>query len=374
MHRYYIASFLTLSFLIGGCYSLYEPEQTDILHFSIHAEKKYISVSDSLALWIAGIPPEQTSLNIEWNASNGRIIGAGSMATFFSPTHLDTVTISVTINTSNGIIYTQSRKLYVYRQLIILKADDLVFDGSKTVSNRWSDFFSFVKTKNIKAGVGLIGDSLRKGNKNYHDLIKTLHTSEHFEIWNHGYSHVIGTLHGSPMDEFRNSSFESQLEQLRKTQNDAKKYAGITLRAFGAPGNAVDVNTVRALNELDEIKVWFFGLEGSNKLILDRCLEIEFVAGSPDYNKFYSYYPSRYHKEYLVLNIHPNAWDSEKFSEFKKIVDYLIEQEVTFITPQEYYEIRTNNSNFLSPSAADQKPNRWKISRKRSPMGVNPNY
>ena len=109
------------------------------------------------------------------------------------------------------------------------------------------------------------------------------------------------------------------------------------MRTFGAPGNAIDNNTITALDSFDEIKVWFYGLDGSNKLVLERTSDMEYPAGKPDYISFLESYDST--KEYLVFQIHPNMWDENQFEEFKKIISYLKEQKITFVLPYEYYNI-----------------------------------
>jgi hypothetical protein len=337
----YIILFSTASILVMcGCSPILNPENSNNVPFTLTSDKRMMSISDTASVWITDHLGQNNIQKIEWSVTNGYIDSDHSPARFYPPSHADTVTIRAFITSTNGIVYDQAFTIYVYRQLIILKADDLVFDGATTISPRWKTFIDYIRKKNIKAGIGVIGDSLRKGNYGYRKLVGELHNSEHFEIWNHGYNHIIGTINGTPYDEFRNSSYEYQLEQLTKAQNDVKKYAGITMRAFGAPGCAIDENTIRALDDIDDIKVWFFGLEGSSKLLMCRVLEIEYVTGSPDFTKFGAYYPTRCDKEYIVLNIHPNQWDSEKFDVFASIIDYLIGEKVTFITPYEYYLLK----------------------------------
>ena len=115
----------------------------------------------------------------------------------------------------------------------------------------------------------------------------------------------------------------------------SKEKLNITLKTFGAPGNAIDSTTILALQTFDEIKVWFFGLSGSANLVLGRSADMEYPTGKPNYNSFVQNYdPS---KEYLVFQIHPNQWDEDQFDEFKKIISYLKDLQTTFILPYEYY-------------------------------------
>jgi len=59
------------------------------------------------------------------------------------------------------------------------------------------------------------------------------------------------------------------------------------------------------------------------------------------YRRNYQYEPkkSKCPSIYPALQIHPNFWDENGFSEFKKIVNFLIQNDVTFITPYEYYQL-----------------------------------
>ncbi|MBK7981504.1 MAG: hypothetical protein IPK06_16165 [Ignavibacteriae bacterium] len=110
---------------------------------------------------------------------------------------------------------------------------------------------------------------------------------------------------------------------------------GYTPITFGAPGNAIDEITNDVINNTNDIKIWFFGNKNSSKMILERKSEIEFPYGFPDYQKFLNNYLPN--DSVLTFQLHPNMWDSLKFDEFKKCLEYLESQNVTFITPNEYY-------------------------------------
>ena len=183
----------------------------------------------------------------------------------------------------------------------------------------------------------MVVSSLNTEDERYAALLKYLLRTGMVEFWNHGYDHLLGAKDnsGKLYDEYRNSSLEFQIEQLKKSQALAKEKLGISFSAFGAPGNAIDSTTIKVLSEMDEIKIWFYGLEGSDKLVLDRTSDMEYPAGKPDYNSFIENYDST--KEYFVFQIHPNQWDELQFDSFKKIVAYLKEKGSEFILPIEYY-------------------------------------
>ncbi len=161
--------------------------------------------------------------------------------------------------------------------------------------------------------------------------------SNYFEIWNHGYKHIVGGLSsdGKVFSEFQNTNYDYQLSALYKTESLCRKYLDYTPMSFGAPGNAIDEVTNDVINNTNDIKIWFFGNKNSSKMVLERKSEIEFPYGFPDYQKFLNNYLPN--DSVLTFQLHPNMWDTIKFNEFKKCLEYLESQNVTFITPNEYY-------------------------------------
>ena len=155
-------------------------------------------------------------------------------------------------------------------QQIILKADDIRFTPETILSPRWQNFVDYIARQGIKAALGLIGNSLEADNPSYFNLLKDLHNSPHFEIWNHGYDHVLkGTnAAGEIYHEFSNIPYEAQKDHLQKTQRLAREKLGITLQTFGAPGNAIDDATCRAIDEIVELDIWLYGNSASKKHVL----------------------------------------------------------------------------------------------------------
>jgi len=239
-------------------------------------------------------------------------------------------------NVKIGKTTIDSVHLIVYKQFVILKADDIIFSDS-LISPRWIKYFKYSVENNIKSGIGIIGNSLEKGNNDYYDYLKTLIKSNYFEIWNHGYNHVLGVKKedGSLYSEFRNSGYEYQKHEIEMTQSLCKKYLNYTPKAFGAPGNAIDETTTKVIDENPDIKIWLFGKKETKKLCINRIAEIEFPYGHPIYDKFVNnYLPD---EKLLTFQIHPKMWDDEKFDIFNRIIEYLETQKVTFLTPSEYY-------------------------------------
>jgi len=298
---------------------------------------KLVRVSDSTRI---SIQSENSLLNdyqFSWKTNNGIIEPSGKEVIYSAPEEVGEATIELEIFNKAEFMSKHSFSISIFRQLIILKADDLIYDDKTIISNNWTRFFHFVVLEKIKASAGIICNSLQTDDARYFGLLQYLDKTGYIELWNHGYDHILDALHtdGTMYDEFQNSSLEFQKEQLRKAQTLAEEKLNITLQTFGAPGNAIDSTTIQALEAFDEIKVWFFGLNGSSKLVLGRSIDMEYPAGKPDYDSFLKNYdPS---EEYLVFQIHPNQWDEGQFETFKQIIEFLKNQRSTFILPYEYY-------------------------------------
>ena len=222
-------------------------------------------------------------------------------------------------------------------QTVILKADDIKYDAEHILSPRWQTFINYIVDQNINAGLGLIGNSLEEDHPAYFNRIKALHNSPHFEIWHHGYDHVLrGTNEqGETYHEFSNTPFEHQLNHLQKTQTLAKEKMGITFRTFGAPGNQIDATTTDALAQIPDLKVWFYGHTESTLFNLGRTMNLEYPTHNPDFQSFKENYKSDF--PCLVLQGHPNSWDEQRFDQFDQIIQFLLKQNTTFVLPYDYY-------------------------------------
>jgi peptidoglycan/xylan/chitin deacetylase (PgdA/CDA1 family) len=303
----------------------------------LFSSKSLLKTLDSTEVQIKYEGHESDRLSYSWSVNYGSIVSNGKKALFKAPSIPCTTTIRVQI-IDNNLCFIDSIRILIYKQIIILKADDFQFKQKSLISQEWLNFISLVKNKNIKANLGLIGHYLDNIDSHSLKQLKELICDYRLELWNHGYSHVIDQTdnNGNHYWEFKNTSIEQQKQHILMTQGLAKKKLGIVLRTFGAPGNAIDENTQAALNLIDELKIWFFGSNESNKLVLGRFAEIEFPTHNPDYQRFLNNYDKT--KEYLVLQIHPNSWDQNRLREFEKIIDFLLKEKSTFLTSIEYFE------------------------------------
>lgn len=336
---------LNIKFLTGSLllivysYSCTESnlQTPEIQKKSISADNMYLKMGDSTVLNIGLSNPDFDDMKFDWTADFGRIKGSGNTVTYYAPDSVVSDIIEVIITSSDNTERVSIAKVNVFNQLVILKADDMFFVEDTIVPLRWISFIDYIKSKGIKASIGVIGNSLEAGNDKYFKYLKSIAASGNFELWNHGYNHIYDGKYpnGESYKEFYNTPYSYQYKYMSRTDSLAIKKLGIIFHTFGAPGNGIDSVTVRAINNQKNIKVWLFGLPESTKLTMQRFVEIEFPTFNPDYFRFIRNYSSE--KPCLVLQIHPNGWDEIKFTEFKKIIDYLLSEKVTFINPYEYY-------------------------------------
>ncbi|MES2461156.1 MAG: DUF2334 domain-containing protein [Armatimonadota bacterium] len=222
---------------------------------------------------------------------------------------------------------------------ILIKVDDLrVVRGG--VHPRWQKLADFLKARKVKAGIGIICDSLEGDNPNYVRWIKEQRATGLIEFWNHGYNHKEWTVEGRKTQEFVGTSYEQQKESFTQSSRLAKEKLGFSLPAFGAPFNGTDATTVRVLQEDTDTRVWLYGdvKNPAGKLVLDRVgpVNIENPIFKPSLEKFvagYDRYPKR---AYFVIQGHPAQWDDAGFDQFVKIVDFLTKEGAIFTTPSEY--------------------------------------
>lgn len=221
------------------------------------------------------------------------------------------------------------------KQVIVLKLDDIregtgVRDALKRVK-------AFIDEKGIKASFGVIGVSLEDDGKkeDYYEDIQSFVADGNIEIWHHGYYHDKANR-----VEFSGGTYDEQYKQLKDTIDLMQDKCGITLRTFGPPYNATDKVTIEALNNLPQMKVFFFPsvTEGGTQLMLRESGNLETDTGVVDYDKFVeTYESSKKDKPYLVLQGHPGNFSDQSFENFKKIVEYLMAKNTVFMTPTEYY-------------------------------------
>ena len=223
-------------------------------------------------------------------------------------------------------------------QVVILKFDDVVqnADANQPAPAGWLRMADYVEKNNIKAGFGILCESLEKDNKAYFDWIKERQKNGIIEFWLHGYRRRGAEQAG----EFETGTAAEQAAILVKSETLAKEKLGFSLTAFGEHYSGVTVETEKAMETVPEIKVWLYGPRNSKnytRLSIPRVMGLEHKTFQLDLDKFKAAYEKVGAKEkVLVLQGHANAWDATRFETFTKIIDFLKAKNSVFMTPSEY--------------------------------------
>lgn len=236
--------------------------------------------------------------------------------------------------------------------VVILKLDDLrQIDGK--VHPAWLRVTDFLRERGIKAGVGVITETLAEATPAYTDWIKARHAAGEIEFWFHGWDHATWTGDsGKKLSEFNGRGFEEQWSRFERSQDLAAQKLGFRFATFGPPGGGTgahqDADTARAMVEDATMKVWLYPspidavgrrLAAEGKVtVLDRvwAVNLESKVGLPDFTKFVEGYVKNPERLYFVLQGHPTHWAGERFNEFARIIDFLTGEKAVFMTPSEY--------------------------------------
>jgi hypothetical protein len=196
-----------------------------------------------------------------------------------------------------------------------------------------------MEIEKVPASIGLICESIEKGDQSYHDWITDKQETGLFEFWNHGLDHSKGSENGAPYWEFRNQSREKQQKHLLYAQKLASEKLGLELVTFGAPYNQSDQVTAEVLEEIKEIKNWLYPPSGvtTSKTRLERLrgVNIEYPVHNPSSYQFWNNFYFNSNTELLVIQGHPNSWDERRFHEFEGIIQYLKLLNLEVILPRD---------------------------------------
>ena len=293
-----------------------------------------ISKSVKITAQVQGDNPDPLNYTFHWSVSAGEIkqLTPTNTANYTASNRPGTVEIKVEARDKNNQVFSQTLSIIVYKQIGFIKADDLERTDENTIPPNWQTFVNYITQKRVNACIGIKCDSLESDEGIYIGEVKKIVRNEYFELFNHGYDHFLSKT----VSEFYNTPLEYQKEHLVKAQNVAKQKLNLTLRTFGAPGNNIDNNTTIAMESVPDLKVWFFG-NPCSKLLLNSDGDVETATGEPNYENFVKNYNPLV--DSYVLQIHPNQYTPEKLNTFNRIVDFLIQKEMTFMQPYEYYRL-----------------------------------
>ena len=236
--------------------------------------------------------------------------------------------------------------------VIILKADDL-----GEVDANWSRFIQKLIDDSISAGIGVISKNVSKVALTEIRRISNIKQKNGYpvvEFWNHGYDHKDLKPHDE-QTEFFNTNFNYQHAHFNLAQHFFTDSLHMTSHSFGAPHNRTQLITENVIEQFPEINVWQnYGRtekyrhtgwkDPKYKVIHDTdqriILSIDYLSlhnlNIGDIEKNYAIDSK---KPYIVIQIHPAAWNDEIFQKFETIVQfYKQSHRATFMTPYQYYQ------------------------------------
>ncbi|WP_044103902.1 polysaccharide deacetylase family protein [Neolewinella persica] len=226
---------------------------------------------------------------------------------------------------------------------VILKLDDAWFEND-LVHPGWTQVLDYLNAKNIVATIGIVGERMQDGSPDYYAWLQAQDARGH-EVWNHGWCHCKPVVEGQEVREFLGTSYTHQLRSLQKTQALLLDKTGLRMTTFGAPYNAVDTNTARALAELPELTEWLYA---PNNIVTTKArypripaLNLEQPVHVPNPDSLIAAWEQYQHEPLIVLQGHPRSWvaDASRMEDFKRIIQFLEAKKVRFITPRQYREL-----------------------------------
>ena len=236
--------------------------------------------------------------------------------------------------------------------VVILKADDLgVIDAN------WYKFIQKLIDDSICAGIGVISKNVSNASAAEIQRITNIKQKNGYpavEFWNHGYDHKDLKPHDE-QTEFFNTNLNYQHSHINLAQHFFTDSLHITSHTFGAPHNRTQLITENVIEQFPEINVWqHYGRtekydhsgwkDPKYRVIHDTdqriILSIDYLSlRSFNIDDMVKNYDEDRKKPYIIIQIHPAAWNDEIFQKFESIVQfYKQSHRATFMTPYQYYQ------------------------------------
>jgi len=236
-------------------------------------------------------------------------------------------------------------------KVAILKFDDLGYNNEQFPPDGIHPLFrktiDYCIERGIKSSYGIFGKRVEDASPEYCEWIKGLHESGMVEFWCHGYLSAPPEKQpdGILLGEFERP-YEEQLDLLKKSQDVAMRKFGFTYTTFGQHYSGINADTARAIKEIPEIKIVFTWppnlAEAAGVMRLPRT-NLENPTGSPKFEVFKRSFDQRGGASPVVIQGHPWGFHGENWDELVKVIDFLLEDGWTFMTPSEYHDAMTKN-------------------------------
>lgn len=219
---------------------------------------------------------------------------------------------------------------------VVLKLDDVV-NADHGPSADWRRVADFLVARGIKAGFGIICDSLEIDDPAYFAWITRLQAGGLIEFWLHGYRNRVSAADPGEFERGTAAEFRAVLE---RCQQLAEQRLGFAFTAFGSHWSELDATFYEALQAVPSLRLWLYGpAPGTTayaRASLVRIAGLENPTFVPDYDKFVAAYRAAgRHQRVLCLQGHPDRWEGARWEGFTRIIDFLQSEGCRFATPSE---------------------------------------
>ena len=224
--------------------------------------------------------------------------------------------------------------------IAIIKLDDY---GQATQQACWDSIAKYAEDNDFKMCFGLMGYTLNN-NPEQQRAAAAIANSPMIEMWCHAYNWQNDRL----------SSSDPEVQAIEFSEsNRVAKEAGFEMHSFGAPSNNFNELTLQILTErfpnynlvmCYEYSAKEYADKFPNLFFMYKKITVESTAtGTTDaVEDLKARWNAEKEKgaEYLMLQAHPGGWDSNTASRdrFYEFINWLKDQGVVFMTPQEYLE------------------------------------
>jgi peptidoglycan/xylan/chitin deacetylase (PgdA/CDA1 family) len=218
---------------------------------------------------------------------------------------------------------------------VIIKADD--FRG---LAPAWEKFLAASRAQGVKVSIGIIVEPV-VGKSDVSEWLKKQEALGDVEFWNHGWDHKKWTVANAPVSEFFHSGIDHQRDHLSRSQDELKNLLGHDCTVLGTPFNGRDDDTLKALDERQEIKLFFLHFKASDIDPKSRIKYIDIISendgtGKPNAQKFQETWSKLSDKtQPISLQFHPPYFDDKRLEEYEAILKYLIAEGCSIILPKE---------------------------------------
>lgn len=209
----------------------------------------------------------------------------------------------------------------------ILKADDLGM-GLGIGLNCFRRLSAIIADRKLCLSIGAVGSLLQTFPRRDLAFFRGVFEDDSFELWNHSNRHLdLTTL-----------PREAQLADTLRAQDNLERMLGRRPRIYGAPYNRVDANTIAMLEECGEFDgAWMLDWNTTRLFTIPLthlCTPetVRDTSRQPEFEPFRTRWAARAACRPTIVQFHPTAWNDEGFEAFGRCLDWLIAQNVRFLT------------------------------------------